>query len=85
MRLEAPICRHRTGLFRLIGDVMDDVKLFTDDCLDRAAGLEHDLRRAVSDAVRPEKNTGNKAATTVPAGRTATGRPGAGKPGRAVG
>ncbi|MEU5130733.1 hypothetical protein [Streptomyces mobaraensis] len=74
----------RTGFFRLIGDVMDDVKDFTDDFLDRAGDLEHDLRKAVSNAVRPEEDTDTGATAAVPVGRTAAGRPGAGTSGRAA-
>ncbi|MET9644795.1 hypothetical protein [Streptomyces syringium] len=48
--------RRRSGLIRFIGDVLDDAKDFTDECLDRARDLEYDLRKAASDAVRPDKD-----------------------------
>ncbi|MFD0385827.1 hypothetical protein ACFQ2B_36115 [Streptomyces stramineus] len=56
--------RRRSGLIRFIGDVLDDAKDFTDECLDRARDLEHDLRTAASNAVRPDKDDDHRAART---------------------
>ncbi|MBC2878036.1 MULTISPECIES: hypothetical protein [Streptomyces] len=70
--------RRRSGLIRFIGDVIDDAKDFTDDCLDRARDLEYDLRKAASNAVRPDEDDDRRPAART--GRTATPRtPVAGK------
>ncbi|EME97478.1 hypothetical protein J7W19_00150 [Streptomyces mobaraensis NBRC 13819 = DSM 40847] len=61
--------RGRTGLIRFIGNVIDDAKEFTDECLDRMRDVEHDLRKTVSDNVRPGRDAdepdASTAATTV--------------------
>ncbi|MGW5531876.1 hypothetical protein [Streptomyces xanthochromogenes] len=46
--------RRRTGIARFVGKVLDETKTFADDILDRATDLEHDVRRAVSNSLRPE-------------------------------
>ncbi|MFF7730932.1 hypothetical protein [Streptomyces sp. NPDC008001] len=61
--------RRRSGLIRFLGDVLDDAKDFTDECLDRARDLEYDLRKAASDAVRPDEDGDYR-----PAARTARTR-----------
>ena len=45
---------HRTGITKLAGNVLDEVKDLADDVLDRAKDLEHDLRKALSKSIRPE-------------------------------
>ncbi|MFI0743400.1 hypothetical protein ACH4PU_35830 [Streptomyces sp. NPDC021100] len=42
-----------------------DAKDFTDDYLDRARDLEHDVRKAISNAVRPDKDDEETVATVT--------------------
>ncbi|MFI0743435.1 hypothetical protein ACH4PU_36005 [Streptomyces sp. NPDC021100] len=65
---DQPTQRRRTGITRFIGNVLDDAKDFTDECLDRARDLEHDVRKAISKAVRPDKDD-EETVATVTAGR----------------
>ncbi|MGI5335947.1 hypothetical protein ACQEVS_00395 [Streptomyces sp. CA-181903] len=73
--------RRRTGFIRFIGNVVDDAKEFTDECLDRIGDLERDLRRTVSDSIRSERDADARHAPPPPSGRAATGQTGGGRAG----
>ncbi|MCC2280723.1 hypothetical protein LKL35_35860 [Streptomyces sp. ET3-23] len=49
--------RHdRTSFTRFLRNVLDDAQDFLDDSLDRAGDLEHDLRKALSNSLRSQKD-----------------------------
>ncbi|MFE9688008.1 hypothetical protein [Streptomyces sp. NPDC006285] len=46
--------RHRSGMSRFLHDIVDDTKDLLDDITDSLSDVEHDTRRSVSRALRPD-------------------------------